>query len=771
MLKLIYGPPSSGKTYYTDTLVLKALKSGKKAFLIVPEQEAIEAENRIYDRAAASGVFTERLSVVSFRRLADLTFRKYGGIEYSDIGEGGKLVLLWKCISEASPELCHFKNTSDRAFVELMKSVCDELKRYCVTPSQLSAVADKLSDGRFGKKLNDVAYIYAKFNTALINNSLDSVDDVSRLADILRKEHPDPEATYFIDSFNGFTRPEFSVIESLCEYSDVYVTVNRFKEEGRTGFMTVESTEKELKELSAYTTVETEAVLDGKDFNGHAEFELIRNSLYGSYKPSTGTAPSERISFYACKDAFSQAEIIAINIKKLIRSGARYRDIAVISRNADAYEGTLDVVFGKYGIPLFLSSRSPMLKTDLYRAVSSALDIILGGFRSEDVMTYIKSGVCGFTLEEIDIIESYVSLWNINGKRWTEEDDWIMNPHGFYFSDSDDTSTLERTDALLATVNSVRRRITAPLTELKEDIKGSTVKEACAALYRFITKSGITDHYLTADSVGVTVYNTFIKMLDSLVKVAGELTVNAQTLSSLLHLMAKNTDYGRIPSTFDSVIAGDASIIRCNGVKHVFLTDCESGKFPATVTDDSFFSENEKELLRSHKLTVAPRISERNDLEAFYFLRSAGEATETLTATFCVSGSEEYPSQGFERLTELFPNNPVQHYPSETAVTDRIQTENTALEAYAALKKTDRAELLDEVFGELGISTSLSETPISDANAFLSRQTVNTLFGNGINMTATRLEAYVKCPFSYFCGNVLKLAAKKHSFFAASDAT
>ena len=47
MLNLIYGPPASGKTYHNDTLVLQALKEGKKAFLIVPEQEAIEAENKI----------------------------------------------------------------------------------------------------------------------------------------------------------------------------------------------------------------------------------------------------------------------------------------------------------------------------------------------------------------------------------------------------------------------------------------------------------------------------------------------------------------------------------------------------------------------------------------------------------------------------------------------------------------------------------------------------------------------------------------------------
>ena len=78
MLKLIYGTFGSGKTYCSDTLILDALRQGKEAILLVPEQEVMEAERRIADRADAESVLCEKLTVVSFRRLADLAFRKYG---------------------------------------------------------------------------------------------------------------------------------------------------------------------------------------------------------------------------------------------------------------------------------------------------------------------------------------------------------------------------------------------------------------------------------------------------------------------------------------------------------------------------------------------------------------------------------------------------------------------------------------------------------------------------------------------------------------------
>jgi len=766
MLKLIYGPPGSGKTYYSDSLALEALKNGKKVILLVPEQEAIEAENRIYDRANDANIAIERLSVVSFRRLANLAFRKHGGIEYESIGEGGRLVLLWRSIEELAPLLKCYGARRDRSFVELMLKVCDELKRYCVTGTAISAASDRVSDELFKNKLHDIALIYTFYTAQMQSLYSDSSDDVNRLAEIYRTEKPDSDEVFFIDSFNGFTSPEFNVIESLIKYCDVTVTVNRFRDVGKTGFLTVEKTEKELTELAKKTGVSVEVlnVLGEDDPYSNEEFKLIKSKLYDYAYRSDDSYGSDNVKLAVCKDAFSQAEYIAISICKLIREGARYRDIAVISRSTEKYEGVLDVVFEKYGIPHFLSARSPLTRTALYRAVSSALEVIASGFHTEDVISYIKSGVCGLSLEDIDLIEKYVYLWNIDGKRWTDENDWAMNPNGFTDRKSANESiTLDR-------INSIKRSIILPLTELAEDIKGQSAKDACVALYNFLTKSGISENFkLSTDRSDVTVYNTFIKLIDTLAKIANDIPVNAHMLSSLLYLMAKNTDYGKIPSSFDRVTAGDASIIRCNGIKHVFLTDCESGVFPATVTDDSFFTDKEKESLSELGIKLSPDIKEKNDLEAFYFLRSAGGATDTLTATLCLKDGKAYESIGFQRLCALFPKNEIIKYPSQSSVTDRFQSVGTAKELLAALGNTETGEILKEVFNELGIPTNINSSPISDRSETLSADTVNNLFGNGINMTYSRLESYVKCPFSYFCNYVLKLRPQKYNFFMASD--
>lgn len=766
MLNLIYGPPGSGKTYASDSLILEALTNGKKAVLLVPEQEAVDTENRIYDRAKSENVPLERLTVVSFRRLANLAFRKHGGIEYSNIGDGGRLLMLWRIIEELSPALKIYNSNRDRSLIELMLSVCSEFKRYCVTPTALSSAADKMPGSHFKDKLDDIALIYAAYCAQTADENTDSSDDINRLAKIYLTEKPDSDELFFIDSFNGFTFPELNVLDALIKHCEVTITVNKPSANGKTGFMTVEKTEKQLLDIAKKNSVavKTLSVLDDVSKYSASEFSLIREKLFDFSYASSDEFSSENVTFALCNDSFSQAEYIATRICGLIRKGARYRDIAIVSRNTERYEGVLDAVFEKYGIPLFLSSRSRLTMTALYKAVWSALSLITDGYQTEDVMTYLKNSVCGFSTREIDLIESYVMLWGINGTRWTDENDWIMNPSGF--TDIKDSEY----DSLLYEINAIRRRALTPIITLSEDIKNSNAKDACKAIYNFLLKSGIAENVGSSGRAeDITVYNTFIELLDTIASVIGDIPVNASVFSSLLYLIAKKSDYGKIPSTLDRVTAGDASIIRCNGIKHVFLTDCENGVFPASVEDDSFFTDTEKSYLKEQNINLSPDIAEKNDLETFYFLRCAGAATETLTATLCKSNGKEYPSVGFQRLRSLFPKNRLLNYPDDFSEAEAIQNALTAREFLPSLIGSELYDESKKLFDKLNIDTSISENTVVEPDISISKEIANSLFGNEINLTASRLETYARCPFSYFCKYVLKIREKRYDFFKASD--
>ncbi len=766
MLKLIYGALGSGKTYYTDTLIIESLAAGRSVTLLVPEQEVMEAERRIADRADSAGVLCEKLTVVSFRRLANLAFRKYGGIEYRNLSEGGRMLILWRIIEELAPVLSAYKNNRDRSLIELMYSVCNELKRYCVTPHMLSSLAEKTSDISLRNKLSDIAMVYAAYTAQMKYEYSDPTDDVVRLSEILKKEPFLKDTVLFLDSFNGFTTPELHCLEYALTQCDVTVTLCISENRGKTGFATVEKTEKTLLNLASKHSVpcDQSTRLTPMSEYSPAEFRLIEDKLFDFSFSSPKEYSSKRITLAQCGDEFAQAEFIAINICKLVRNGARYRDIAVINRNPESYDGVLDVIFEKYGIPLFFSKRAKLTDTAIYRTVISALDVIQDNFRTESVMTYIKYGLCGLTPYETDLIESYTAAWNITGKRWIDEHEWNMNPAGF--TDIYD----EKRSSVLENINSIRKRICQPLLDLKENITSTDLKSGCAAIYRFMGESGVYEHFLYSDDPSeITAYNTFISLLDNCVAAVGDLPVNPSVLSSILYLSAKNTDFGKIPATFDRVIAGDASIIRVNGCKHVFLTDCENGVFPKAASDDSFFNENEKAYLDINGIELSPNLAEQNDAEMFSFLRAACGASETLTATQCLKDGKAHSSVGFIRLKELFPANKIINYPEDYSASDKIQTLESSKEAALSSANSPIFNIINNIYEELSQPLLLSDEKISQPINTISEDSINELFGKRINLTQTRIESYVKCPFSYYCTYVLKLGEKKHEYFRASD--
>lgn len=779
MLKLIYGSFGSGKTYCLDTLILDALKLGKEAVLLVPEQEVMEAERRLADRADASGVHCEKLTVVSFRRLANLAFRKYGGIEYKYLDEGGKLLLIWRILEELSPVLSAYGKSRDVSLTELMLSVCEELKRYSVSPSALSRLADTLSPSLLKDKLSDVSLVYSAFTAETKEEYSDASDDVTRLAEILKTESFFDGKLLFLDSFNGFTVPEIRVIEHALTQCDVTLTLGLPEERGLTAFKTLEDTEKTLTDIAKKHNVQvyTSARLYPLEKYIPEEFRLISEKLWDfSYSPSADNTQgksdvknsqplsSDRITLAEASDVFTEAEFIAIKICELIRSGERYRDIAVASRNTSVYDGIFDVVFKKYGIPFFFSRRTGITSTAIFRTVKSALDVISGGWKTADVLAYIKTGICGFNAAEADVIESYAIKWSISGKRWTDEYEWNMNPAGYTDRLTEDG---KRT---LSEVNRLRIKLRAPLIKLRDSIRNVSLRDAAAAVFTFISECGIYERCrVSKNAEDVTVYNTFISLLETMVNVAGDVPVNASVLSSLLTMTGKKVDYGRIPDSMDCVKAGDAAIMRLHGIKHIFLTSCESGIFPKSVDDTSVFTDAEKEVLKAGGIQLSPDTATKNDEEMFCFLRCACSAVSSLTLTYTLLDGKPYPSVGLTRISALFPLNKIISFPSDLPILSRIQNASSGKDIALGAYGTPLFEALKKLYDEKGEAPFLSGMPLSATDATVSSDITESLYGSKFSLSQSRIESFSKCPFSYYCKYILGLQEKKRAEFLSSD--
>ncbi len=110
-------------------------------------------------------------------------------------------------------------------------------------------------------------------------------------------------------------------------------------------------------------------------------------------------------------------EQTAADIRRLLAAGkCRCRDITVAARNMTEYAGTIETVFERYGIPVYLSRRSDILEKPVLSLLTGVLSSISNGYEYEDMFRWLKTGLAGLTAEECDLLENYV-LMGHSGQR------------------------------------------------------------------------------------------------------------------------------------------------------------------------------------------------------------------------------------------------------------------------------------------------------------------------------------------------------------------
>ena len=123
---------------------------------------------------------------------------------------------------------------------------------------------------------------------------------------------------------------------------------------------------------------------------------------------------------------YDEVEKIAYDISTKVRDeNYRYNDLMVVTRNVEAYESIFKMIFERYEIPYFIDSKSELSLQPLVCLVLSLLDICNKGFQTQDVITYLKTGLSNVTdINDIDKLENYVLKYGIKGNRWLSKWDY-----------------------------------------------------------------------------------------------------------------------------------------------------------------------------------------------------------------------------------------------------------------------------------------------------------------------------------------------------------
>ena len=767
MLTILIGRAKTGKS---DTMLRRMAELGESSqqILLVPEHASHQAE---VDVCSACGDTASRhAEVLSFRRLGERVLSITGGIADVTLDNGGKLLTLQRALLETAPQMTVYRKPSQKVgFLEQMLALFDELRSYEVTPEILYQQAQDI-DGATHDKLTDLSLLYAAYEARLRRPGLDARDRMTKLCDHLEESGYVRDKDIFIDGFTYFNAQERRALAIFLRQARS-VTVTLLGE--------VNSREEIFEPtLKTMSMLERLAASEGKPVkllsltnNDSSALGHLERHFFGENLPYEGDSTVIRLREAAT--VYSEVEQTAADIRRLLAAGkCRCRDITVAARNMTEYAGTIETVFERYGIPVYLSRRSDILEKPVLSLLTGVLSSISNGYEYEDMFRWLKTGLAGLTAEECDLLENYVLKWDIHGQTWLRDEDWTENPDGYGAPWND------RRQAVLTQVNQLRRRVREPLERLAAGLKaGETARDYVEALYGFMEElkleTALTERMhaqagrMQEAEETAQLWEILCGVLDQFVEILGEEHLEQSEFERLFRLVLTQYSVGTIPVALDQVSVSEITRNDRHTTSYLFLLGANDHVLPDPGQSGGLLNEDDRQALALRGVELAPTGMERMGIELQNLYAALAQPTAGLTVSYPVtdvSGSELRPAFVVERLRKLFPELRVEHERADKAY--RLSAVEPALE----MAGQDPDGPLWRYFQQepdCARHLSAMERAAAARRGSLSPAAVRAIYGERVSMTASRLERMRSCHFAYFMEYGLRAKPREPASFDA----
>ena len=768
MLHLWIGRAGAGKT----ARVLETIKKNRTRhgqILIVPEHVSHEAEVALCH--ALGDTASRNAEVLSLRNLSGRVLGEVGGLSDFTLDGGGKLLTMRMALQEVGSSLHVFNNPSRRAaFLEQLVALVDELYAYEIPPQELYAQVQDVP-GQEGDKLRDVALLYAAYDARLQSGGRDARSRVQKLRDAL------PQASYlrgkdvYFDGFSYFNKTEEGILLTALTQAES-VTVTLLGDRSATEiFQNALRQRQRLVRMAQQTGCR--CTMEFMEPAGNTPLAHLEKYFFGAAVP-TREGGGDQVRLYEATSAYAEVEYVSAQIRQMLRGGYRCRDIAVTARDLTEYAPVLEHIFARDGIPVYMSRRSDILQKPPLLLVLGALDAVTGGFEYEDMFRYLKTGLAGIDRAECDKLENYVVLWEIRGKMWLRDVPWTANPDGYGAE-----MTPERRERL-EEINAIREKVRLPLLPLYENMKSpSAAADKAAALYRFARQAGVpqllgqqaqalmqSGRVQTAEEYR-QLWEIFCTVLDQFAEILGDTALTGEEFCRMLRLVLTQYSVGTIPATLDQVKVSEMTRADRRTVRALFLLGCNDHLLPRVDQAGGILDRRDRAFLREHDLPLADATFDELDQELQNIYSTLTRPTELLHVSYptvSLDGSALRPAFVVERIRRLLPDVALVREDGEY----RLTVPATALEAAgrspdSALAAYFRADPRTEpVLEAIGRAKLLDRGRLSPA-------AVRTLYGNQVQMSASRMDRMKSCHFGYFMEYGLRAKERKAAGFQAPE--
>lgn len=780
-LQFVLGRAGSGKTEYCVKKAASLESQGKRVLMIVPEQFSHQGESLFLKE---KGYLHEGFSVTSFARLARKVIQKEG-MAQKGADNAEKAMLVYKAILNCKNKLVFFRSAEDKpSYIALFMDAISEFKKGQVTEEALFSAAEKAENPLFSAKLSDLAQIYKAYNELLSDTLSDPDDNLTILSNLAPSNDTINNSAVFIDSFYRFTQNELSCIRAfLLSGADVTITLCMPDEFvlNSSVFDSVQKSKESIERLAKEVGAEilSPVVLSDTPRFSSEELHVLERAFSGKNEKFSGVP--ENISLFAAKNKYEEVMHAATEICDYVqKSGASYRDIAVIAGDYKTYADLISTVFPMYDLPIFADVRHDVLSHPIVLYLFSVFDL-LESITTKKIVSYMKSGFASVTGEEAALLENYALSSAIEYGDWLDDARFLHKITNVFETEAEGENPSEDFVAL-------KKRVLSPVLKLKARFSESkSARARIEALLDFLNDEHFSEkilekieyfkaHDLLRFSEEYTeVNNILIDTIEKMRTLLGENTIGIKGMRAILEAGLSERSLGVIPTVYDQISFGDLNRSVIKNARALFVLGANDMSFPAVPSPNPLLTDDEREFLNESGVHVAPKSANLISDAEFSVYAALTTAQKALFISYSISdesGGSLRPALCVGKLRRIFPNLKLIHEldllePSaEMTVASKqsayqylltrlfkIDTDEMAHSLYEALKKDPEYKAK--------LERAHSYARFENKSDPLSKDTVKALYGNTLYGSASRFERFAACPFSFFVEYGLKAKERK----------
>lgn len=739
MLTLVYGKDWTANREYILNMIAKDVADCKSnRILLVPELISHDTERRLC--AIAGNTCSRYAEVISFSRLTRriCDWAKTGLEECLD--NGGRLVAMAAAARQLHSKLKSYAALETKPeFLSSLIDAVDEFKRCCISSEDLANAA-KNTQGAFAQKLEELSLLLEAYEAICQQGKKDPRDLLNWGLDQLQETDFAQSHVFYIDGFPDFTMQNLSVISHFIMYApQVVISINCDKPDSDAlAFTKAGDTARRVLRIAEQNQIDVRFIhVPAKE----TKLSLISSSLFQGRIQNSNQSP-EVLRVVQADSVYHECKLASEHIMELVHSGSRYRDISVVCTDLPKYRNALLMNLKMCGVPVYMTGTEDILEKPIISTVLNGLDVALRGFETKDILRYMKSGLSPLPLDLCDMIENYVILWGIQGKKWLY--DWSMHPAGLQeiWTDADHMHLEE--------LNNSRKKLIMPLYTLSEEFqKAGNVSQQVHALYRFLEDIHLQERLSELanemdrrnDNRSAQILNQLweilLSALEQMDATLGQSYWDNDSYLRLFRLLLSQYDVGTIPPVLDTVMVGSVSAMRCQQVKHLIIIGASEGTFPNYGAAIGVLTDQERSSLRKMGVPLTGGASDGLDIEFSEIYSVFCGASESAYVS-CLAGQTSFV---FRRLLEMAGG----FYTDETALGAAAVEPLEASAFLCRLKKRDVAVSLglEKYYSDLEVKSEHTMGSVSPSG-------INALYGKSLKLSASQIDKQADCRLAYF---------------------